>query len=183
MYDLSLHILDIVENSINGGATLIKIYIDENLEKDLLTLVIEDNGRGIKKEDIKKVLDPFYTTRTTRKVGLGLSLLSQSVQMSGGTIMVDSEIGKGTTVTATFKHSNIDRKPLGDIVQTFITLIAGHPEIDFSYCHKKEGKAVCYDTREIKNVLEDVPIDTIDVLKFIKEKLYEELKEIKVNFS
>ena len=179
MQDFSLHILDIAENSINAGASEIIIFIEENLGKNLLKITIEDNGKGIKKELLRKVRDPFYTTRTTRKVGLGLPLLEQAAQMSGGNLTIKSSEGKGTTITATFIYDHIDRKPLGDINQTLITLIGGHPEIDFVYYHKKNDKGLSFDTKDIKKELDGISINNVDILNFIKHKIAAGLKMIK----
>jgi hypothetical protein len=148
--DLSLHILDIVENSIGAKASRIEIKVMEDIRKDLLTIEIKDNGQGIDEETIKKVLDPFFTTRTTRRVGLGLPLLSQAARESGGNIEIESEVGRGTGVKATFGYSHIDRKPLGSMETTIATLVAGNPEIDFIYEHKKDGSEYRLDTAEIR---------------------------------
>jgi signal transduction histidine kinase len=148
--DLSLHILDIVENSIGAKASRIEIKVMEDIRKDLLTIEIKDNGQGIDEETIKKVLDPFFTTRTTRKVGLGLPLLSQAARESGGNIEIESKVGGGTRVKATFGYSHIDRKPLGSMETTIATLVAGNPEIDFIYEHKKDGSEYRLDTKEIR---------------------------------
>jgi len=148
MEDLSLHILDIAENSICGSAKTIEIRIDEDRNKDLLTIEIKDDGKGMDEQSLQKALDPFFTTRTTRRVGLGLPLLAQAARESGGTIELHSEPGGGTTVRATFVHSHIDRKPMGDIDQTLQTLVAGHPEIDFLYEHKTNGSIYHFDTRD-----------------------------------
>jgi len=148
--DLSLHILDIVENSITAKASRIKIKVVEDIRKDLLTIEIKDNGQGIDEETIKKVLDPFFTTRTTRKVGLGLPLLSQAARESGGDIEIESKVGKGTRVKATFGYSHIDRKPLGNMGATLTTLIVGNPQVDFIYEHKKDGFEYHLDTKEIR---------------------------------
>ncbi len=150
MEDLSLHILDIVENSIGAKASRIEIKVMEDIRKDLLTIEIKDNGQGIDEATIKKVLDPFFTTRTTRRVGLGLPLLSQAARESGGNIEIESEVGRGTRVKATFGYSHIDRKPLGDMETTLTALIAGNPEIDFIYEHKKDGSEYRLDTAEIR---------------------------------
>ena len=131
MEDLSLHILDIVENSIGAKASRVKIKVDEDTQKDLLMIEIEDNGRGMDGETVKKVLDPFFTTRTTRRVGLGLPLLDQATRESGGDIEIESKVGRGTRVRASFGYSHIDRKPMGDIGATLTILIAGNPEVDF----------------------------------------------------
>ncbi len=151
MEDLSLHILDIVENSIRAKASRIEIKVIENIGEDLLVIEIKDNGRGIDEETIKKVLDPFFTTRTTRKVGLGLPLLSQAARESGGDIEIKSKVGRGTRVKATFGYSHIDRKPLGNMEATLTTLIAGNPEVDFIYKHKKDESEFRLDTREIRD--------------------------------
>lgn len=133
MQDLSLHILDIVENSIAASATRIKILIVEDTEKDSLSLQISDNGKGMDAETRDKVLDPFFTTRTTRKVGLGLPLLAQAARQSGGKLELDSEPGHGTTVKAVFKASHPDLKPLGDITQTLRAILSGRPELDLCF--------------------------------------------------
>jgi signal transduction histidine kinase len=148
--DLSLHILDIVENSIRAKASRIEIRVVEDTVKDLLTIEIKDNGQGIDEKTIKKVLDPFFTTRTTRKVGLGLPLLSQAARESGGDIEIESKVGRGTRVKATFGYSHIDRKPLGNMEVTLKTLITGNPEVDFIYEHKKDESEFRLDTREIR---------------------------------
>ncbi len=148
MEDLSLHILDIAENSISASAKRIEIRIDEDEGKDLLTIEIKDDGKGMDEQTLQKVLDPFYTTRTTRRVGLGLSLLAQATRESDGTIELDSNPGKGTTIKANFRFSHLDRKPMGDIDETIRTLVVGHPEIDFLYEHKKNNSVYHFDTRE-----------------------------------
>lgn len=151
MEDLSLHILDIVENSVTARAKRIEIKINEEIEKDLLELEIIDDGQGMNEEVVKKVIDPFFTTRTTRRVGLGLPLLAQAARESGGNIEIDSAPGKGTRVKASFGYSHIDRKPLGDIYQTLKVLILGNPEVDFLFIHKKGDEEYCLDTCDSDN--------------------------------
>jgi len=148
--DLSLHILDIVENSIKAKASRIEIKVVEEIRKDLLTLEIKDNGQGIDEAAMKKVLDPFFTTGATRKVGLGLPLLSQAARESGGNVEIASKVGRGTRVKATFGYGHIDRKPLGSMGKTLTALIVGNPEIDFIYEHKKGGAKYRLDTRETR---------------------------------
>ena len=148
MEDISLHILDIAENSIAALAKRIEIRIDEDKGKDLLTIEIRDDGNGMDEQTVKKVLDPFFTTRTTRRVGLGLSLLAQAAKDSDGTFDLKSRPGEGTTVEATFRLSHPDCKPMGDIGQTMQMLVVGHPEIDFLYDHKKDDSTYHFDTRE-----------------------------------
>ncbi len=150
MEDMSLHILDIVENSIRAKASRIEIKVVEDTRKDLLTIEIKDNGQGIDGETMKKVLDPFFTTKVTRKVGLGLPLLSQAARESGGDIAIESRVGRGTRVKATFGYSHIDRKPLGSMETTLTTLIVGNPEVDFIYEHKKDELDYRLDTKEIR---------------------------------
>ena len=150
MEDLSLHILDVAENSIMASAGRIEIRIDEDQTKDLLTLDISDDGRGMDEETLKNALDPFFTTRKTRRVGLGLSLLAQAARQSGGTMDVISQPQKGTSVRATFRLSHPDCKPMGDIAQTMQTLVVAHPEIDFVLELKTNGSIYRFDSREIE---------------------------------
>ncbi|MBM3710023.1 MAG: ATP-binding protein [Actinobacteria bacterium] len=150
MEDLSLHILDIVENSIRAGAKKIEIKITEEIKRDLLTLEIIDDGKGMDKKTLKNVLDPFFTTKNKGNVGLGLPLLFQSAEESGGGINIKSEPGRGTLVRATFGYSHIDRKPLGNIAESIKVLIAANPEINFIYEYKKDDVSYRLDTKEIK---------------------------------
>ena len=150
MEDLSLHILDIVENSVRACAKKIEIKIIDEKKKDLLTIEIIDNGKGMDEKTLKNVLDPFFTTRNTRKIGLGLSLLAQSAEESGGSIKIESKPGKGTKVKATFGYSHIDRKPLGDIHESLKVLIAANPDINFIYEYQKDNVNYYMDTKEIK---------------------------------
>ncbi|NQV17139.1 MAG: ATP-binding protein [Armatimonadetes bacterium] len=149
MEDLSLHILDVVENSIEANASKIVIKITEEKSKDLLVIEIKDNGRGMNRETINKVLDPFYTTRTTRKVGMGLSLLAQAARESNGNFEINSKVGEGTEVKATFQYSHIDRKPIGNMNDTIVTLIISHPEINFIYEYQNEEGNYILDSKEI----------------------------------
>lgn len=142
MEDLSLHILDIVENSIAASASRIKISIAEDTPGDLLSLEITDNGKGMDAETRQKALDPFFTTRTTRSVGLGLPLLAQAARESGGSFELDSHAGRGTTVRAFFRLSHPDLKPLGDIAETLQTILVGRPELDLQFEYKRDSKLV-----------------------------------------
>jgi hypothetical protein len=169
--DLSLHILDVVENATAAGATLVEIRIREDSARDLLTLSIRDNGRGMAPEMLAKVKDPFVTTRTTRRVGLGLPLLEQSAREADGELTVDSAPGQGTRIVATFKASHIDRKPLGDIAETLVALIMGNPEIDFDFEADLDGRRMALDTREIRAELEGVSIADPAVVKAIRNLL------------
>ena len=155
MEDISLHILDIVENSIRALATRIKIKIEENMEKDWLTLEIEDNGQGMDEVTKNKALDPFFTTKATRRVGLGLPLLHQAARETGGKLEINSEAGKKTRIKTTFRYSHPDRKPLGNIEETLLVLAAGYPEVDFIYEHKKENRVYRWDSKKIKDKNDD----------------------------
>jgi signal transduction histidine kinase len=149
MEELSLHILDVVENSIAADASKIQIYISEDMENDLLVIEIKDDGRGMDSKTLKKVLDPFYTTRTTRRVGMGLSLLAQSAEESNGRFDIKSEVGIGTEIKAIFQYSHIDRKPMGDLKSTFIALLTSYPEINFIYTHIDEDGTFILDSNDL----------------------------------
>ncbi|KKL67096.1 hypothetical protein LCGC14_2138390 [marine sediment metagenome] len=155
MQDISLHILDIVENSIRALATRIKIKIEENMEKDWLTLEIEDNGQGMDEVTKNKVLDPFFTTKATRRVGLGLPLLYQAARETGGKLEISSQAGKKTRIRATFRYSHPDRKPLGNIEETLLVLAAGYPEVDFLYEHRTGNRVYRWDSKKIKDKNDD----------------------------
>jgi Histidine kinase-, DNA gyrase B-, and HSP90-like ATPase len=178
MQDLSLHVLDVAENGIKAGADLIRIVIEENPEEDRLMMTISDNGRGMEPEFLARVLDPFVTTRTTRKVGLGLSLLQQTAEEADGCLKVDSKPGQGTRVDVAMNYGHIDRKPMGDMAETIITLIQGNAAVDFAYEHIKNGKKYSLNTAEIRQELEEIPLDNPEVIKIIKGDLDEGLEEI-----
>ena len=185
MKELSLNILDIVENSTKAKAELVQISISE--ENDTLWIRISDNGIGMKKETLLSVSDPFYTTRTTRKVGMGIPLFRFAAEQTGGNLVItskhidDHKIDHGTIVNATFYKNHIDFTPLGDVVSTVITLIQGHPDVDFVFSHVQGESNVYLDTREIREVLEGVPLDTFEVLNWIKDNLIEQYEEFNKN--
>jgi anti-sigma regulatory factor (Ser/Thr protein kinase) len=171
MEDLSLHILDIAENAVNAEATRIDITLCEDDDTDLLTLEIEDNGKGMDSHALERVSDPFFTTRTTRRIGLGLPLLDEAVRMANGSLNVASRVGGGTKVRATFQLSHIDRKPLGRIAETLVALIAGYPQIDISYRHERGDLSVEFSTEEARRRLDGVPLNSSESLRFIREYL------------
>ena len=181
MKELSLHILDIAKNSVKAKASLIEIIVIEDEEKNFLSIGINDNGSGMTEEFLQRVRDPFSTTRTTRKVGMGIPLFEAASVQCGGKLDITSEVGVGTKVLATFQHNHIDRAPLGDMTGTIKTLIWGSPEIDFLYRHEKNGQEFILDTRELKNVLGGVPLDTPDVLEWIEGYIKEGLDGISVS--
>ena len=178
MKELSLNILDISENSVKAKATLVEITLTET--EDRLTITITDDGVGMTEQTRLSVIDPFYTTRKTRKVGLGIPLFKFAAEQTGGGIEIISRHvdshpeDHGTTVSATFFKNHIDFTPLGDVTSTFTTLIQGHPDTDFVYRHTLEGKSVDFDTREVRAVLEEVPLDSYEVLLWIKSNLEEQ---------
>lgn len=178
MKELSLHILDIAKNSVKANAGLIEIDIDEDEAKNLLKIDIIDDGCGMSEEFLKRVKDPFSTTRTTRKVGMGISLFEAAAEQCGGKLDITSVLGEGTRVSVTFLYNHIDRAPLGDMAGTMQTLISGSPDIEFLYRHKKNSKEFVLDTRELKKILGDVPLNNPDVLIWIDGYIREGLEEI-----
>ena len=173
MRELSLNVLDIVQNSITAKANLIEIQLIEDINNDILKINIFDNGKGMTDEQIKSVTDPFYTTRTTRKIGLGIPLFKMAAEMSGGSFKIESIVGVGTKIFTSFIHSSIDRMPVGNINETVSMLIQMNPDIDFVYTHTFNEKSYSLDTRELREQLEDVPLDTPDVIEWINDYLKE----------
>ena len=174
MEDLSLHILDIAENSRNAGARTIEIRIREDRLQDVLTIDITDDGEGMDAATVAQVADPFYTTRTTRRVGLGLPMLAEASRAAGGTMDVRSTPGKGTIVSATFRLGHIDRKPLGNMAETITTLIAGWPDVDLTYRHDRDGGSVSFNTAEVRLRLGEEPLNSVEILNFILRYLAQE---------
>jgi len=184
MRDLSLHILDLSQNSISAGASLVQITVDEDTEADRLTICIEDNGKGMDKDFLERVMDPFVTTRTSRKVGLGIPLMLAACKRCEGDLIIESEKNVGTKLTATFKHSHIDRAPMGDMAETMLSLILagsdGSKIIDFVYRHIIDHRDFCLDTRAIRTVLgSDVTMGETDVLMWIKDFINEGLVNLR----
>jgi anti-sigma regulatory factor (Ser/Thr protein kinase) len=174
MEDLSLHILDVAENSITAGARNLSIMVREDTRHDLLAIMIEDDGKGMDADTVQKAADPFFTSRTTRRVGLGLALLRQAAEAANGTMHIRSTPGTGTTVSATFQLSHVDRKPLGGMAETIIALIATSAEIDLRYAHTVDGKTVEFDTKEIRAHLGGIPINSVAALGAIRDHLTQE---------
>ena len=180
MKDLSLHILDIVENAVMARAKKIGISIMEEPEKDRLIIEIKDDGIGMDEEVSQKAIDPFFTTRSSRKVGLGLSLMDQATREAGGMLRIESELGKGTIVTATFQYHHIDRKPLGNMTETMTTLLLGNPELDMIYTHKKEGKVYIFNSQWLKERFNDQPFFSPEAIQWLRKNLKEGLARIGV---
>jgi anti-sigma regulatory factor (Ser/Thr protein kinase) len=177
MKELSLHILDLVQNSIHANASLIRISIDESTIEDTYSIEISDNGSGMNEQTIKKVLDPFFTTKN-KKTGLGIPLLKQHAELTDGKFNIETELDKGTKVTAVFGHSHFDRQPLGDITGTITGLIRSYPEIDFEYKHKVNTSKFTFGTRDIREELEGISLASPEIINFIKEMLTENIREL-----
>ncbi len=180
MEDLSLHILDIVENAISAKAKRIDIVVIEEPKEDRLVIEIRDDGIGMDEEVIRKAADPFFTTRTSRKVGLGLSLMSQAAQEAGGMLHIESELGKGTKVTATFQYHHVDRKPLGSMVETMTALLLGNSGLNISYIHQKEGRSYLLNSQMLKERFKDRSPTDPEVIHWLRKHLKEGLAQIGV---
>jgi hypothetical protein len=185
MRELSLHILDIVENAVEAGAQKISLYITEDYDSDRLTISIVDDGRGMDAETIHRVRDPFYTTRTTRHVGLGIPLFVAAAERCDGTLTIDSTLGKGTTISATFRHSHIDRAPLGDMPSTLMCILMRDQEFDLTYQHRSIQNHVErvfeFDTVQIKQILGDVPLYYPDIRDWLREFVAQGEQQLKEN--
>ena len=175
MTELSLHILDIVQNSIKANADLIEITINEDTISNVLEISIKDNGCGMDKEFLEDVVNPFRTTRTTRKVGLGLSLLKNACEITGGRLEITSEVGVGTVVRAIFVHDSIDRQPIGDMASTMSAIIGGNDKIDYVFKHTYNNESSEFSTKEIRRVLgEEIDLSSLEVLNWIEGYIAEQ---------
>ena len=172
MPEIALNVLDIAENSVRAEASLIRVEVSVQPEEDTLTVSIKDDGCGMTAEQMEKVQDPFFTTRTTRTVGLGVPFFRQAAEGAGGSFRISSEEGKGTEVTAVFRLSHIDRMPLGDISSVIHTLIVFNEQADFRYTYRYGGKSFVLDTREMREILGDgISFKEPEVSAFIREYL------------
>lgn len=182
MKDLSLHLLDIAENSIRAGATKIIMHISEDINANWLFFKVQDNGKGMSKSMRKEVTNPFVTSRTLRKVGLGLPLLAQRCELCEGDLTIDSQEGKGTIVQAKMRYNHIDRVPLGDIGSSLMTLIMAHSHIHYIYYHQYNDKIFKLDTVEIQELLgKDVSLQNIQVLLWLKDYANQNIQALKNN--
>lgn len=173
LQEISLNVLDIVTNSIRAEADLIEITVEISREKDSLTIEITDNGCGMTKEQLDMVEDPFFTTRTTRKIGLGVPFFKMAALTTGGSFELSSTPNIGTKVKAVFTLGHIDRMPLGDINSTIHSLICFNAQIDFVYTYKFDDKQFTLDTRQFREILGELPLDDPNVSAYIKEFLEE----------
>lgn len=176
MREISLNILDIAQNSISAKATLIEIELSE--QSNILTVKIADNGKGMSPEQLEQVRDPFFTTRTTRKVGMGIPLFKMAAEMTGGSFDIKSTLGNGTTVTAVFRTDSIDFTPVGDMAATMCNLISMNTEIDFVYRRINGEREFTLDTRQMREILGEVPLSSPEVTEFITDFICENTREI-----
>ncbi len=181
MRDISLHILDIVENSINAGASKVEIEMVEDSKADRFMLRVVDDGKGMDEDLMKKIRDPFFSMKPGKKFGLGIPMLAQTAKECNGELTVHSEEGKGTSISAEYRLSHIDSKPLGDMGSTMAALVAGHSEVDYSLVYDRDGARYEFDTEGIKAELGDVPINLPDVLKFIKDDINNGIRRTEAN--
>ncbi len=173
MPELSLNVLDVSENSVKAGASLIEITVTADQTRDRLTIIISDNGCGMNEEQLSRVSDPFFTTRTTRRVGLGIPFFKYAAESTGGSLQIESAPGRGTTVTAVFGLSHIDRMPLGDMSATIHNLIVYHPDRDFCYTFTVNNSTFTLDTRQMRALLEDIPLNAPEISAYILDYLNE----------
>ena len=173
MREIALHLLDIAENSVAAESKNISIHVLEGLFKDRLSVSVIDDGCGMDKETLQRVQDPFYTTRTTRKVGLGIPLLKLAAEMAEGSFSLQSELGRGAWLEADFRHSHIDRMPLGDLSATFLTLLISHPHINWTFLYRvtdqgERRREFMFESAELKRELGDMSLTEPEVLTFLR---------------
>ena len=178
MRELSLNILDIAQNSIVAGASLTEIVVEENTAEKTLLIGIYDNGKGMTEEQVRNVQDPFFTTRTTRKVGMGIPLFKLAAVQAGGDLSLETKQGEGTKITAVMQHGHIDRSPIGDMAETMVNLVSMNDKIDFVYRHCTDDGEHVLDTRQIREIMQDVPLSNMSVLAWIRDYVNEGLNEI-----
>ncbi len=178
MRELALHLLDIAENSVVADAKTIQISVDEDLKKDRLKMSVEDDGRGMNEEQVSRVTDPFVTSRTTRKVGLGIPLLKAAAEACNGYLRINSAPGCGTRLEAEFQRSHIDRMPWGDCAGTMLTLVVAWPKIHWIFRYRVNGTEFAFDDEPIKQELGDMPFTEPSILAFIRESLQEGIANV-----
>lgn len=178
MRELSLNVLDIAQNSIKAEASLIEIELVESTEKKELLIGIYDNGKGMNDEQVQAVTDPFFTTRTTRKVGLGIPFFKMSAEMTGGSFGIESVPGVGTKVRALYKTDHVDFTPLGDMCSTVVILITMNLGVDFIYKRSLDSKQFVVDTRQLKEILGDVPLNEPSIVSWLTDYIQENTKQL-----
>lgn len=170
--------MDVAQNSVRAKASLVEITVEESDKNDFLAVTVSDNGCGMTEEQVQQVTDPFFTTRTTRRVGLGVPLFKMSAEQTGGSFEIQSQLGRGTRTQARYVKSHVDMTPLGDINSTISILIRCNPDIDFVYTRTTDRGTFTLDTRELREVLQDVRLDTPDVVEWIEQFLEEQTENI-----
>ena len=178
MRELSDNIMDIAQNSISAGAALTEVHVKVSHADNVITFVFKDDGCGMSEELVKSVIEPFTTTRKTRKVGLGLPLLKQTAEMTGGSLDIQSTVGVGTTVTATFGLDHIDRPPMGDVAGAWFSLVVMNPEKDFLFTYDYDGQVFTFDTREVREAVKPIPLNQMEISAWIKDCISTEIKEL-----
>ena len=178
MRELSLNVLDIAQNSVAANATLCEIEVIESTENKELFIGIYDNGKGMTEDQVRSVKDPFFTTRTTRKVGMGVPLFKMAAEMTGGSFDIESEVGAGTRTKATFKTDHLDFTPLGDMCSSVVLLITMNTHMDFLYRYKIDEKEFTLDTRQLKEILGDVPLNEPSISNWIKDYINQNTKQL-----
>jgi hypothetical protein len=183
MKEIALHLLDIAENSVAAESKNISIHVHENLLQDRLSVSVIDDGRGMDAATVQQVQDPFYTTRTTRKVGLGIPLLKLAAEMADGSFSLQSDLGKGTWVEAEFRHSHLDRMPLGELPSTFLTLLIAHPEIDWTFLYRvtdndAKSRDFLFESAELKSELGEISLTEPEVLTFLRSTFEEAIEAV-----
>jgi hypothetical protein len=173
--------LDIAENSVNAGASKVEISVIENLKNDKLYIQIVDNGKGMDGEMVRKVTDPFVTTRTTRKVGLGIPFLKEAAEACCGSFKIESQPGTGTKVDVVFQRSHIDRMPLGDLHATFLSLLIGYPQVHWIFKYQVDEREFLLDDQPIKETLKDVPLSEPSVIAYLDKEILSGIDEIAQN--
>jgi hypothetical protein len=172
MRELSLHILDVLQNSLEAGATVVELTVEEDLAADQLVITVSDNGRGMDEATLAKVVDPFYTTRKTRHVGLGIPLFRAAAERCNGDLTINSQVGQGTTLRASFQHSHMDRAPLGDMTGTLLSFILGGI-CDLSYSHRVDERQFVLHTAEIRAELGDASLSHPAVREWLRQYIAE----------
>ena len=183
MREIALHLLDIAENSAAAQSTKVSIEVQEDLVNDRLNARVIDNGCGMDAETAPNVQDPFYTTRTTRNVGLGIPLLKLAVEQAEGRFSLESELGKGTRVDAEFCHSHIDRMPLGDLASTFLAMLISHPQIDWTFTYRVaendgQNRDFVFESAELKSELGEIPLTEPEILTFVRGMIEEGVEAV-----
>jgi len=180
--ELSLHILDLLQNGLEAGATRLELEINEDAARNLLTIIVADNGRGMDAETLRRVSDPFFTTRTTRHVGLGVPLFKAAAQRCQGDLVLTSQPGVGTKVVVTFQRDHLDRAPIGDLPSTLLSVLLAHQDCELVYRHRVEGRLFAFDTAEIRQALGDVPLTHPQVRAWLEDFLRQGYAELYAPF-